>query len=362
MDGASPIPEDTLRPGEAVVVSGLGKSFGAATVLRGVDLTVAPGTTLALLGPSGCGKTTLLRCIAGLERPDTGTVAVGGRELVAPGRFVPPEKRRVGMVFQDPALFPHMSVARNVAYGLPRAPDREERIRAALALVDLDGFEDRSPGTLSGGQQQRVALARALATRPSVILLDEPFSSLDAPLRVALRLQVRRLLADIGATALFVTHDQEEAFLVGDEVAVMFDGDIVQVGSPTELYELPATRRVAEFIGDANLVRGVAEGEHAMTALGAVPLSSGCEGAVEVMVRPERVVAREGEGASVEALEYYGHDAVYLLRLEDGSPLRARVMGAPLFGPGDRVALEFVGPPTVAYAAAARELVADPTG
>ncbi|MDX6556742.1 MAG: iron(III) transport system ATP-binding protein [Miltoncostaeaceae bacterium] len=361
MRADAPTAAVTLRRGDAVVVSGLDKSFGGSPVLHSVSLTVAPGTTLALLGPSGCGKTTLLRCIAGLERPDAGSIAVAGRTLVAPGTFVAPEKRRVGMVFQDPALFPHMSVARNVAYGLPRAPDRDERVRAALALVDLPGFGDRAPGTLSGGQQQRVALARALATRPSVILLDEPFSALDAPLRVALRLEVRRLLADLGATAVFVTHDQEEAFLVGDEVAVMFDGAIVQIGSPADLYDLPATRRVAEFIGDANLLQGVADGERALTALGAVPLSDGREGAVEVMVRPERIRASAGGGARVEAIEYYGHDAVYLLRLEDGSTLRSRAMGAPAFGPGDRVALEFVGPPTVAYAAA-RELVADPPG
>jgi iron(III) transport system ATP-binding protein len=252
-----------------------------------------------------------------------------------------------------------MNVARNVGYGLPRDRDRDRRVREALALVDLEGFGDRSPATLSGGQQQRVALARALATRPSVILLDEPFSSLDAPLRVQLRLEVRRLLADLGATAIFVTHDQEEAFIVGDEVAVMFDGVIVQQGSPTELYELPASRRVAEFIGDANLLRGVAEGGRAATAIGWVPLSSDRDGPVEVMVRPERVLASPGDEARVEGIEYYGHDAVYLVRLEDGSSLRARIMGAPDLGPGDRVALEFVGPPTVAYAAD-HDLVADP--
>jgi iron(III) transport system ATP-binding protein len=354
-----PASDPALMGGEGVVVAGLDKSFGASPVLRSVGLTVAPGTTLALLGPSGCGKTTLLRCIAGLERPDAGSIAVAGRTLVGPGTFVPPERRRVGMVFQDPALFPHMSVARNVAYGLPRAEDRGERVREALALVDLAGYGDRMPGTLSGGQQQRVALARALATRPSVILLDEPFSALDAPLRVALRLEVRRLLADLGATAVFVTHDQEEAFLVGDEVAVMFDGEIVQVGGPAELYDLPATRRVAEFIGDANLLSGIADGGRALTAVGAVPLSDGREGAVEVMVRPERIRATAGGDARVEAVEYYGHDAVYLLRLEDGSAVRSRVMGAPAFGPGDRVGLEFVGPPTVAYAAE-RAPVAEP--
>ena len=178
-------------------------------MLRGVDLAVAAGGLVALLGPSGCGKTTLLRCVAGLERPDSGEVRVDDRVLSGPATFVAAERRRIGMVFQDAALFPHMSVARNVAYGLPRrAPDRGGRVADALALVGLSGFEHRMPATLSGGQLQRVALARALAPRPSVILLDEPFSNLDAPLRAELRVEVRRMLTSIDATALFVTHDQ----------------------------------------------------------------------------------------------------------------------------------------------------------
>ena len=202
-------------------------------MLRGVDLAVPAGALVALLGPSGCGKTTLLRTVAGLERPDSGEVRVGDRVLSGPDRFVAAERRRVGMVFQDAALFPHLSVGRNVAYGLPRrAPDRGERVSEALRLVGLSGFEARMPATLSGGQLQRVAVARALAPRPSVILLDEPFSNLDAPLRAELRLEVRRLLTAIDATAVFVTHDQEEAFLVGDEVAVMGGGQVAQQGGP----------------------------------------------------------------------------------------------------------------------------------
>jgi iron(III) transport system ATP-binding protein len=338
-----------------VVVTGLAKSFGETSVLRGVDLAVPAGTLVALLGPSGCGKTTLLRSVAGLERPDSGEIRVGERVLAGSGVHVAPERRRIGMVFQDAALFPHLSVARNVAYGLQRrAPDRAQRVAEALELVGLAGYGERMPGTLSGGQLQRVAIARALAPRPSVILLDEPFSNLDAPLRAELRLEVRRVLTAIDATALFVTHDQEEAFLVGDQVAVMRDGAVAQQGAPTELYELPASRSVAEFIGDANFVPGVAVGGDADTALGTVPLHARAHGPVEVMIRPERLVASPGDDAVIERIEYYGHDAVYLARLDDGTIVRSRVIGAPVLSPGDRVALEFTGSPTMAYAAAAR--------
>lgn len=321
-------------------------------MLRGVDLRVPAGRLVALLGPSGCGKTTLLRVVAGLERGESGEVRVGDRVLSGPGTFTPPERRRIGMVFQDPAVFPHLSVARNVGYGLPRRTrGRDERIAEALALVGLAGFGDRAPATLSGGQLQRVALARALAPRPSVILLDEPFSSLDAPLRAELRAEVRRMLAAIDATALFVTHDQEEAFVVGDEVAVMSGGFVMQQGPPTDLYELPATREVAEFIGDANFLPGIACEGAAETALGAIPLHASADGPVEVMVRPERLAVCPGDLATIEAIEYFGHDAVYRLRMDDGAMVRSRVIGAPALGPGERVDLEFTGAPTVAYPA-----------
>jgi iron(III) transport system ATP-binding protein len=362
-------PPDVTRNGgppsaaEPIAITGLAKSFGATQVLRGVDLAVPAGGLVALLGPSGCGKTTLLRTVAGLERPDSGEVSVGGRVLSGPGTFVAAERRRIGMVFQDAALFPHLSVRRNVAYGLPRrAPDRAARVADALALVGLSGFEARSPATLSGGQQQRVALARALAPRPSVILLDEPFSNLDAPLRAELRIEVRRMLTSIDATALFVTHDQEEAFLVGDEVAVMGGGQVVQQGGPTELYELPATREVAEFIGDANFVPGEARGGEAETALGAVPLHAEAWGPVEVLVRPERILARPGGDATVERIEYYGHDAVYVVALDGGGWVRSRVIGAPSHAPGARVSLEFRGAPTAAYPVAASDGAPVPAG
>jgi iron(III) transport system ATP-binding protein len=347
--------EGRTTPAEPVSVSGLVKSFGATRVLRGVDLAVPAGSLVALLGPSGCGKTTLLRTVAGLERPDDGEIRVGDRLLAGPGVHVAPERRRIGMVFQDAALFPHLSVARNVAYGLSRrAPDRAERVAEALALVGLAGYGDRMPGTLSGGQLQRVAIARALAPRPSVILLDEPFSNLDAPLRAELRIEVRRVLTAIDATALFVTHDQEEAFLVGDQVAVMRDGLVAQQGEPTDLYELPASRGVAEFIGDANFVPGTALGTDAQTPLGTVPLHAEAHGEVVVMIRPERLLATAGDEGTVQRIEYFGHDAVYLIRLDDGTTVRSRTIGPPALAPGARVSLEFTGAPTVAYAVPGR--------
>src|ERR687895_1255910 len=258
----------------ALAVEGLDKAFGGVLVLDQAALRADPGRVVALLGPSGCGKTTLLRCIAGLERPDAGQVRLDGRDLSAPGAFVAPERRRIGMVFQDGALFPHLTVAGNVGYGLSRGERRGARVAEALALVDLAGFGDRLPASLSGGQAQRVALARALVTRPSVLLLDEPFSNLDTILRVQIRAEVQRLLADLGVTAVFVTHDQEEAFVVGDEVAVMLDGRVAQHDTPAELYRSPASRAVARFIGDPNLLPGVADGDRATTPVGPVPLQA----------------------------------------------------------------------------------------
>src|SRR5919108_626478 len=234
----------------ALAVDGLVKAFDGAPVLDGVRLAVPSGKVVALLGPSGCGKTTLLRCIAGLERPDAGEVRLAGRLLCGPGAHVPPERRRIGMVFQDGALFPHLSVAGNVAYGLRREERRNGRVEEALALVDLAGLGERAPASLSGGQQQRVALARALVTHPTALLLDEPFSNLDTLLRVQIRAEVQRLLADLGVTAVFVTHDQQEAFVVGDEVAVMLGGRVAQQAAPAELYAAAATaaaRRVSSL-------------------------------------------------------------------------------------------------------------------
>ena len=340
------------RAEENLVVRGVVKSFDSTQVLRRVDLDVPAGTVVALLGPSGCGKTTLLRSIAGLEHPDSGEVRLGGRTMSGPSTWRPPESRRIGMVFQDWALFPHLSVARNVGFGLTRAERRSGRIMEALELVGLTRFADRMPATLSGGQQQRVALARALANRPAAVLLDEPFSNLDATLRTQIRIDVQRLLRDLGVTALFVTHDQEEAFVVGEIVAVMFDGVVVQQARPAELYDAPATRPVAEFIGDANFLTGVASGAVAETALGKIELRADASGAVDVLARPEYVHVEPGDAATIEDIEFYGHDAVYIVRPDEGRSIRARVLRTPEFGPGDRVELSYRGTATVAFPAA----------
>jgi iron(III) transport system ATP-binding protein len=333
----------------ALDVQGLVKSFGAAPVLDQASLSAPAGRVVALLGPSGCGKTTLLRCIAGLERPDAGQVRLDGRDLSDPGAFVAPERRRIGMVFQDGALFPHLTVAGNVGYGLSRSERRGDRVADALALVDLAGFGDRMPASLSGGQAQRVALARALVTRPSVLLLDEPFSNLDTSLRVQIRGEVQRLLAGLGVTAVFVTHDQTEAFVVGDEVAVMLAGRVVQQAAPAELYRAPASRAVAGFLGDANLLPGVATAGLADTAIGRVPLRDGLGGDVDVLLRPEQLQVSAGAAATIDSVQYFGHDAVYLTRLPGGAALRVRVLDAPEFRPGDTVDLRYVGGATVGY-------------
>lgn len=338
------------RPGPAagIALSGLRKVFDQP-VLDGVDLKVEPGQIVALLGPSGCGKTTLLRLIAGLERPDHGSVHLGRTMMAGPATHVSPERRRVGMVFQDWALFGHMTVGGNVGYGLPRKGRSSSRIDGALAMVGLEGLADRAPGTLSGGQQQRVALARALAPHPSVLLLDEPFSNLDTALRVQIRTEIHQLLVRLGITTVFVTHDQEEAFVLGDRVAVMAHGQIVQQGTPVELYESPATPWVADFVGDANLLEATGTGQAADTPFGPLPLRRPQHGRVQVVVRPEDIMLTPGSDGRIELTEYYGHDTVYLVRLTDGTQLRVRVAAAPRFRRGDRVSPAYAGAPVVAF-------------
>ena len=332
----------------AVKLTGVARSYGPVTAVRDVDLEVGRGEILALLGPSGCGKTTTLRLIAGFETPGSGTVEVGGRTVAGPGVNVPPEKRHVGMVFQDYALFPHLSVAQNVAYGLPSGKKRGGRVEEVLHLAHLGGLGDRMPHELSGGQQQRVALARALAPGPEVVLLDEPFSNLDAALRARVRMEIRDILKEAGATAIFVTHDQEEALSLADEVAVMMDGAILQSASPEVLYHFPATREVAAFVGDANFLPGVAEGGQVECELGTIPLVEEREGEVEVILRPEALVLRglpDGR-ATIEDREFYGHDQVLKLRLDSGRTLRSRLVGGPGFNLGSRVDVSVWGPVT----------------
>lgn len=332
-----------------LVVDSIDKAFGATVAVHDASFTVPRGHTLALLGPSGCGKTTLLRVIAGLEVPDGGAVRLGERDLVADDVFVRPEKRRIGMVFQGGALFPHMTVEQNVAYGLARRPDRAERVAEALAMVDLEGYADRMPDSLSGGQAQRVALARAMAPRPEVLLLDEPFASLDAELRVRVRSEVAALLRDLETTAVFVTHDQEEAFVVGDRVVVMRDGTVVQAGTPGEVYDRPANPWVARFVGEANLIPGRAEGVIAETMLGSIPLVEERQGPCLVVVRPEHIDLQHGSTGTVQSVEFYGHDTAYRVHYGAGE-LTARAMSAPRLEPGDAVRAAYVGPPAVAFA------------
>jgi iron(III) transport system ATP-binding protein len=333
-------------------VSGIDKSFGATRVLDGVSLDVQTGETVALLGPSGCGKTTLLRIITGLETADAGTVTLGDEVVVGPGRFTPPERRRIGLVFQDWALFPHMTVGANVGYGLDRAQIRDGRIEESLELVGLGGLADRMPSTLSGGQQQRVALARALAPRPRAILLDEPFSNLDTSLRVQVRTEVHRLLAELGITTIFVTHDQDEAFVLGDRVAVMNGGVIEQLATPAELYRTPASRWVADFVGEANFVPGDGHGDHADTPFGQVELAHPQRGPVDVLIRPEDLRLVTGDDLQVELVEYYGHDHVVLLADRQGRLLRARGMGAPHVERGQAVSVRCEGARSVGFSRA----------
>jgi iron(III) transport system ATP-binding protein len=257
-----------------LAVTGLHKAFGDHPVLAGLDLDVPAGSLTAILGPSGSGKTTLLRVLAGFERADTGTVTIGGRVVDGPGAHLAPERRRIGYVPQEGSLFPHLTVAANVGFGLPARLRRGATTADLLEAVGLAGLGKRYPHQLSGGQQQRVALARALAIRPQAVLLDEPFASLDAHLRASVRADVARLLAERGTTAVLVTHDQDEALSTADRVAVLRDGRIAQCAPPQELYDRPTDADIARFIGDANLIEGMLADGAVDTILGRLPVDS----------------------------------------------------------------------------------------
>ncbi len=338
----------------AVTVTGLRRSYGDVVALDGVDLDVRPGELLAVLGPSGCGKTTLLRLIAGFERPDAGTVAIDGTAVAGPGSFVPPERRRVGIVVQDHALFPHLSVAANVGYGIGRRdPARAGRVAEALELVGLEHLGDRYPADLSGGQQQRVALARALAPRPRVVLLDEPFANLDAALRSRLRLEVRRILHAAGATVVLVTHDQEEALSLADRIAVMDAGNVLQVGEPHEVYRAPTSPFVARFVGESALVTARYDGGVLDTPLGRLAVAGAAPppGPALAVIRPDtlRLTPDTGEASAerprgtVVAAAYFGHDQMIDVALDAEIVLRARLGSERRFALGDRVEVDVAG-------------------
>ncbi|HEY2631949.1 MAG TPA: ABC transporter ATP-binding protein [Solirubrobacteraceae bacterium] len=342
---------------------GLSKSYGKRTVLRGVDLIVAQGTLTAILGASGSGKTTLLRIVMGLVVLDAGTVAVGGTVVAdAKGLDVPTEKRSLGYVAQEGALFPHLTVEENVGFGLPRAKRRGSRVSEALALVGLDdSYGKRRPQELSGGEQRRVGLARALAPRPRLVLLDEPFSGLDAALRVDTREAVVKALAAEGTTGVLVTHDQAEALSMGTEVALLRDGLLVQSATPTEVYRRPVDAGVARFVGEAILLAGEARTGRVSCALGELDTAdSGADGPVEVMIRPEQIelarvdagdAARDnGVRARVVDHTYYGPDTVIQVALtaEPGTVVKARTFAHDIPAPGELVVLR-VHKPVVSY-------------
>ena len=323
-------------------VRDLRKSFGREAVLRGVDLEVPSGSFSAVLGPSGCGKTTLLRLIAGFERADAGSIRLGGQILEDERTHLAPERREIGFVPQEGALFPHLDVSANVGFGLPRAERRGGRVEELLALLGLDGLGGRYPHQLSGGQQQRVALARALVLRPAVLLLDEPLGALDAKIRKQLRLELKTLQEEVGITFVFVTHDQEEALSMSDRVAVMNAGRIEQIGTPAEVYEDPATVFVADFLGVSNLMDADAQSdpahpEHCTVAVGDFRLRAACgdltaSGPVKIVARPERVrlLAHGDQGANclpgmVERTVYVGATVQVMVRLATGAQVQASI-------------------------------------
>ncbi|RNL64317.1 ABC transporter ATP-binding protein [Nocardioides marmoriginsengisoli] len=331
----------------SVTIAGVVKAYGDRRVLDAVDLHVADGSITSVLGASGCGKTTLLRIVAGFVRADAGSVTLGER-VVEDGRTaVAPDRRGVGYVPQEGALFPHLDVAGNIMFGIPRGERTTSRLGELLELAELPAdLAHRQPHQLSGGQQQRVAIARALAPAPRVILLDEPFSSLDAALRISAGKAVTRVLRHAGATALIVTHDQGEALSLADQVAVMRAGRFVQVDSPAGIYERPADAETAEFVGGASMIAAEVSGGIARCVAGAIPVAA-ADGRVRVLIRPEQVLLGPAAGAAVVGqvteVGFYGAQVVVTLALADGTPLTARAPSARTPRPGDEVGVVIEG-------------------
>lgn len=309
-----------------IQLKSVSKHYGTLAAVSHLSLEIGAGRVLALLGASGCGKTTTLRLMAGLEAPDSGEVWLNGRRVAGGRDWIPPEERSVGLVFQDYALFPHLTVEANIAFPLNRMTNkaRQTRIQEMLELVGLAGLGKRYPHQLSGGQQQRVALARALAPAPAVLLLDEPFSNLDAALRKSTREDIYRVLQATQTTTVFVTHDQSEAFGLADRIGVMAEGILEQIGTPRDLYDNPATPQLALFLGEANLLKGKAHQDWVETPLGNLPLRRPQQGQVKVYIRPENVILvnpEAGKPAHVERIHYYGSYQDVWVRLLDGTSL-----------------------------------------
>ncbi|WP_438854822.1 ABC transporter ATP-binding protein [Agromyces sp. M3QZ16-3] len=343
----------------SVNISNLQKSYGDATILPGLDLTVEEGEFVTLLGPSGCGKTTTLRCVAGLERANRGEIRLGDRVVSGDGTFVPPDKRKLGMVFQSYALWPHMTVFGNVAYplrtaGVPRS-ERPSRVKEALERVGLAHVASRSVGTLSGGQQQRVALARAIVGRPQLILFDEPLSNLDAKLRSTMRTELQLLHRRLGTTSMYVTHDQTEAMTLSDRVVVMNHGEIQQVGAPEEVYSAPVNPFVADFVGFENILTSTAvdvSGTRGVVRLGdgsviegrvMEPILEGRSAQAAFRANAVEIEAQPDASAAVLAATFLGDQREFLIDLS-GQQVRARVdvhsPAAMTIRPGDRVAIK----------------------
>lgn len=332
--------KDTLVETEtAIAFESVVKRYGDAVAVDGLDFAIRRGELVTFLGPSGCGKTTSLRLIAGLELPTEGRLLIAGRDVSRD----PASERNVGMVFQSYALFPHISVLENVAYGpvirgLKKAEARD-KARAILDQIGLGGLHDRLPSELSGGQQQRVAVARAIVQQPDVILFDEPLSNVDAKLRRRVRNEIRELQQEFGLTAVYVTHDQEEALAVSDRIVVMDKGRITQVGTPEDLYERPASAFIASFIGDANLIEGaVQDGLFTGAALD-LPVPGG-DGACTLSIRPERIVLAPGGAARIDSATYLGSRMEYEVTSGAAALLVSRPIPEPRFAVGDAVRLQ----------------------
>jgi iron(III) transport system ATP-binding protein len=339
-----------------VKIKGTSRSFGQVRAVSNLSLSIEAGEFFSIMGPSGCGKTTTLRLIAGLDRPDQGTIVIGDDVVASDDLWVSPEQRGIGIVFQDYALFPHLTVAQNVAFGLKGWSRQAVRLRVAelLAVVGLDGLDARYPHELSGGQCQRVALARSLAPAPRVMLLDEPFSNLDADLREELRMETKRILKERGTTTILVTHEQEEAFALSDRVAVLDRGCLQQVGTPPDVYHRPATRFVADFVGKADFVPGVVEAQGVTAAIGTFPLPDSrwqLGQPVDLMIRPDDVdfTIDDAGTVTISSVRFLGASVLYELTLLDGLRIHSLKTSTYAVPPGTRVRMNIDAAHVIAF-------------